>query len=435
MNILFVHQNMPGQYRELVQWLAAQETHKIYFLTQRKNAPKLSGVETIIYKPHRTPTQESYGLSRVWEEATGAGFGAAMAAKQVEKQTGFKPDIIIGHVGWGELTFFKQIWPDVPIIGFFEFYYNMMGGTVGFDPAEPVSEHAPFLMQARNAIPLANIETVDQGHCPTMWQRDRFPTSFHDRMYVCHDGIRTDKLLPNPKVKLGLGRVGRDLTRDDEIITYVARNLEKTRGFHTLMRALPQISPTYAARIFCLARGGDWQAAALTLLAEVLGGGQTSVLNRALQFDQPANALVFSPALLGHSLPAADTARRRDLERTADEKLQALRRVGGVTGQVIEQLHAGLGERPLTVHLVADRLQMTARTLQRRLHHEGAQFARLRDQVRMEYACRRLRRGDCDMPELARRLGFSDIANFYHAFRRWTGCAPGAYRKNQVRRR
>jgi AraC-like DNA-binding protein len=53
----------------------------------------------------------------------------------------------------------------------------------------------------------------------------------------------------------------------------------------------------------------------------------------------------------------------------------------------------------------------------------------------MEYACRRLRRGDCDMPELARRLGFSDIANFYHAFRRWTGCAPGAYRKNQVRRR
>ena len=155
----------------------------------------------------------------------------------------------------------------------------------------------------------------------------------------------------------------------------------------------------------------------------------------ALEFDQPANALVFSPALLGHSLPAADTARRRDLERTADEKLQALRRVGGVTGQVIEQLHAGLGERPLSVHLVADRLEMTARTLQRRLHDEGAQFARLRDQVRMEYACRRLRRGDCDMPELARRLGFSDIANFYHAFRRWTGCAPGVYRKNQARGR
>ena len=154
-----------------------------------------------------------------------------------------------------------------------------------------------------------------------------------------------------------------------------------------------------------------------------------------LEFDQPANALVFSPALLGHGLPAADSARRRHLERTTVEALRALRRVGGVTGQVIEQLYAGLGERPLTVHLVAERLAMTARTLQRRLRDEGAQFARLRDQVRMEYACRRLRHGECDMPELARRLGFSDIANFYHAFRRWTGCAPGAYRKNQARGR
>lgn len=162
-------------------------------------------------------------------------------------------------------------------------------------------------------------------------------------------------------------------------------------------------------------------------------GEYRSFFRCALEFSQPVNALLFSPALLGHGLPAADAARRRDLERTADGQLQALRRVGGVTGRVIEQLNAGLGQGPLSVHLVADRLEMTARTLQRRLHDEGAQFARLRDQVRMEYACRRLRHGDCDMPELARLLGFSDIANFYHAFRRWTGCAPGAYRKNQLR--
>lgn len=241
MKILFVHQNMPGQYRELVQWLAAMGGHQIYFLTQRKNAPNIPGVETRKYAPHRVSNKDSYGLSKVWEDATGAGFGAAIAAKQIEAKEGFKPDIIVGHVGWGELTFFKQIWADVPIIGFFEYYYNLNGGSVGFDPSETISEHAPFLMQARNAVPLANIETVDLGHCPTYWQRDRFPASFHDRVYVCHDGIRTDKLLPNPKVKLGLGRLGRDITRDDEIITYVARNLEKTRGFHTLMRALPRI--------------------------------------------------------------------------------------------------------------------------------------------------------------------------------------------------
>ncbi|GLT08746.1 glycosyltransferase family 4 protein [Sulfitobacter porphyrae] len=241
MNILFVHQNMPGQYRELVQWLAATGQHRIYFLTQRKNAPDLPGVETRKYQTHRTPAKDAYGLSRVWEEATGAGFGAAVAARRIELQEGFRPDIVVGHVGWGELTFFKQIWADVPIIGFFEYYYNLTGGSVGFDPDEPISDHAPFMMHARNAVPLANIETVDLGHCPTYWQRDRFPRSFHDRMYVCHDGIRTDRLRPDPDVSLGLGRLSRELTRKDEVVTYVSRNLERTRGFHIFMRSLPRI--------------------------------------------------------------------------------------------------------------------------------------------------------------------------------------------------
>lgn len=241
MNFLFVHQNMPGQYRELVQWLAKAGGHQIYFLTQRQNAPKLPGVETRVYRPHHRPDAKAYGLSSVWEDAAGSGFGAVAAAQQIEKKEGFRPDIIIGHVGWGELSFFKQLWPDVPIIGYFEYYYNMTGGMVGFDPAEKITAHAPYLNHARNLVPLANIETVDLGHCPTYWQRDRFPESFHRKLYVSHDGIRTDQLLPNPKVSLQLGRLAHPVTRDDEIVTYVARNLEKTRGFHTMMRALPRI--------------------------------------------------------------------------------------------------------------------------------------------------------------------------------------------------
>lgn len=241
MKILFVHQNMPGQYRELLQWLLAHQNHQIAFLTQRKAPPKFEGVRTIIYKPHHVPGQKAYGLSKVWEQATGAGFGAAMAARALEKDHNFKPDIVVGHVGWGELTFFKQVWPDVPIIGFFEYYYRLDGGIVGFDPSEPVNDHTPFLLEARNAVPLANIEVLDQGQCPTIWQRDRFPTSFHDRMYVCHDGIRTDKLVPDATASLGLSRLQKPVTRSDEIVTYVARNLETTRGFHVLMRALPRI--------------------------------------------------------------------------------------------------------------------------------------------------------------------------------------------------
>ena len=102
MKILFVHQNMPGQYRELIQWLAASGDHELVFLTQRREAPQIAGVRTVVYTSHHSPAKDAYGLSKVWEEASGAGFGAAMAAQALEHNDGFKPDIVLGHTGWGE---------------------------------------------------------------------------------------------------------------------------------------------------------------------------------------------------------------------------------------------------------------------------------------------------------------------------------------------
>ncbi len=241
MNLLFVHQNMPGQYRALIQWLAQNGSNQIVFLTQPKDAPKINGVQTVVYQPHGRGEATKYGLSKVWEEAAATGYGAAIAADKFSRESSFKPDIIIGHTGWGELLFFKDVWPDVPVIGFFEYYYGLNMGLIGFDPDEKVSSDMPFLLRARNTVPYASIETVDLGHCPTKWQASLFPDSFQERMYVQHDGIRTDKLLPNPDASLALGRLDRPLTRDDEAITYIARNLEHARGFLFFVRALPKI--------------------------------------------------------------------------------------------------------------------------------------------------------------------------------------------------
>ena len=240
MKLLFIHQNMPGQYRELVQWLAATQQHEIVFLTQRAKSPKFAGVRTVRYKTHHKAADDAYGLSKTWENAAGNGFAAAKAVQELVAG-GFVPDIVIGHVGWGEMSFLREVLPDTPSIGFFEYYYSVHGGPVGFDPAAPPSHHAPYLMQGHNVVPLFNIEQVTLGHSPTLWQRNRFPDSFHDKIYVCHDGIRTDKLVPNPKAKVDLGRIGRPLTRKDEVVTYMARYLETTRGYHMFMRALPHI--------------------------------------------------------------------------------------------------------------------------------------------------------------------------------------------------
>ena len=240
MKILFVHQNFPGQYREVFRYLVAQGTHEIVFLTQKKDVPKVEGATVITYAPHHKPAENAYAPSKYWEENCGNGLGVAFACQRLQ-QNGFVPDIVLGHVGWGELTFLKQVWPHVPIIGFFEYYFLAKGGSVGFDPEFPASAHAPFLMHARNAVNFANIQTVDLGHSPTLFQLGTFPESFHSKIYVKHDGIRTDLLRPDPKASVPLSRLNRSVTKDDEIFTYMARNMEPTRGFHVFMRALPEI--------------------------------------------------------------------------------------------------------------------------------------------------------------------------------------------------
>jgi glycosyltransferase involved in cell wall biosynthesis len=182
----------------------------------------------------------SASLAKVWQEAAQVGYGAAQAAKQL-KLEGFKPDIIIGHVGWGELTFVKDVFPSTPVIGLYEYFYNMEGGLVGFDPEMPANKDTPYLMRARNTVPLTNLTSVDLGQFPTVWQKERFPKVFHANSYVCHDGIRTDRLVRNSNAAVSLSRLPDTLTRKDMVLTFMARNLEMARGFHKFMRALPVV--------------------------------------------------------------------------------------------------------------------------------------------------------------------------------------------------
>jgi hypothetical protein len=165
MNILLVHQNFPGQYRELFRWLIAQRRHNIVFLTQRKDVTPIEGAEIVVYKPHHQAAKDAYALSSYWEDCVGNGYGAAQACETL-KQDGFPPDIILGHVGWGELTFVKQVWPDVPVIGLFEYFFRAEGGSAWASTPSSGPDQAAYTMHARNAVNFANIQTVDLGHAP-----------------------------------------------------------------------------------------------------------------------------------------------------------------------------------------------------------------------------------------------------------------------------
>jgi AraC-like DNA-binding protein len=76
---------------------------------------------------------------------------------------------------------------------------------------------------------------------------------------------------------------------------------------------------------------------------------------------------------------------------------------------------------------------MTARSFRRQLGLEGSSFRVLLERVRQDKACELLAGGQRPVDEVARQLGYAEAASFIHAFRRWTGQTPAAWRKSTDR--
>jgi AraC-like DNA-binding protein len=85
-----------------------------------------------------------------------------------------------------------------------------------------------------------------------------------------------------------------------------------------------------------------------------------------------------------------------------------------------------------TLEAVARTLAVSDRTLQRRLEEEGTTFLEILDGVREARARDLLRDPSLTLIDVAERLGFSDLATFSRAFKRWTGEPPGMFRRKFV---
>ena len=241
MRILFVHQNFPGQFKHLAPTFAADPGNQVAALTMRKNPPAAwPGVRLVSYQAGRGSTPNVHPWVSDFETKTiraEAAFRAALALRE----SGFTPDVIVAHPGWGESLFLKDVWPHATLGIYCEFFYHAQGADVGFDPEFPAQDPGEVCrLRLKNLNNLLHFEIVDAAISPTHWQASTFPEPFRSKITVVHDGIDCDAIAPNPAVSLTLNG-NLELTRDDEIITFVSRNLEPYRGYHVFMRALPEI--------------------------------------------------------------------------------------------------------------------------------------------------------------------------------------------------
>ena len=238
MRVLFIHQNFPGQFRHVAAAMAASG-HEVSALAEAQNPP-IAGV-TLYRYPAPEMSQEAQARAHPYlrrlETHVRRAQMVARAAAQLRQQ-GYRPDLIVSHIGWGESMFMRDIFPQARIVLHCEYFFRAQGGDVGFDPIYgEMTLDTIARTRMLNTGQLVQLEAADWGMAPTIWQRSRYPDWVQAKMSVIHEGVDTIAINPDGPAGFTLPD-GRSFRRGDPLVTYTARHLEAYRGFHHFMEAL-----------------------------------------------------------------------------------------------------------------------------------------------------------------------------------------------------
>jgi len=239
MKFLFVHNNFPAQFRNVVKELRKAGSFELAAIGAQ-GAQAAEGVAVHRYQVPTIDLSATHPFARRFDAECWRAEQVLMAESALAA-SGFIPDFILAHCGWGETLPLRAMFPKARIIIYCEFFYRAEGQDVHFDPEGPrLGVDGVVALQCKNASSLIALAEADTGISPTRWQRSTFPKEFQEKIEVVHEGVDLASIGPDPTARLALPG-GKVVTKTDEIVTFASRNLEPVRGYHVFLRALPAI--------------------------------------------------------------------------------------------------------------------------------------------------------------------------------------------------
>jgi glycosyltransferase involved in cell wall biosynthesis len=251
MHVLFVHKNFPAQFGHIAAYLIKQKGYRCTFVSETPPG-MVGGIQKIQYRPSGGANEKTQYLTRTFENATAHAAGVYEALKT--QVTRLRPDLIVGHSGFGSTLFLPELFPAAPMINYFEYFYHPHNSDMDFRPEWPVLEEDVLRARTRNAMILLDMEYCRAGYSPTEYQASLLPPAYRPKVRVIHDGIDTDFWRRRPPAERSFGPY--TFSPETRIVTYVSRGFESMRGFDIFMRAAKKI---YSAdpRVVFLIVGSD----------------------------------------------------------------------------------------------------------------------------------------------------------------------------------
>ena len=245
MHFLLVHQNFPGQFRDLAPRLVSLG-HRVTAIASKKPAPGLlpKAIEVCVYPWSQSGRDGTLIDPNLEMNLRRAAKVAALAT--LLRQQGLQPDVVIAHSGWGEALYLRDIWPRARLWAYPELYAQPSLLGYGFDPDRGIpSDRELQSIRRHNFVVLAALADCDLALSPTAFQRDTFPAHLRHHIRLLPEGVDLQPLsqLPAKPISLPNGLI---LNPGDPVVTFASRSLEPHRGFPMFMRALPELFRRHA---------------------------------------------------------------------------------------------------------------------------------------------------------------------------------------------
>jgi glycosyltransferase involved in cell wall biosynthesis len=270
MHVLYVHQNFPAQFGHIAHHLVDKLKWTCSFVSQTPGG-QVAGINKIEYKLAGGATKQNHFCSRTFENTVWHCDGVYRAMKN---RPDVKPDLIVGHSGFGSTLFLRELYPTTPIINYFEYYYlpHDVDSDMDFrrDLGWPTSEMKYLRSRCRNAMILLDLQNCQAAYTPTEFQKSRFPIEYHLKLETIFDGVDRsvyhgydEQLRPSPENRGARTLAGVSIPADTRVVTYVSRGFESMRGFDMFMKAAKRIYEQYPNVVFIvvgtdkIAYGGD----------------------------------------------------------------------------------------------------------------------------------------------------------------------------------
>jgi glycosyltransferase involved in cell wall biosynthesis len=238
LHVLWVEPNFPGRLGAVADWLVRRRGYRSSFYCHtadhRASWPTSvgQGLDVQVFGVGGIARESAVAWSRALERSLCYSYGCW----EVLDQRRPRPiDLIVGRsTGLGSALFAPVYWPAAPVVNFLDYYYHVHNHDLA-EEAGPETAPAYFhWRRSMAAIDLLDLEQATLGWVPTDWQRSLFPAEYRDEFLVLHDGIDTRRLCRSSWHATGAGPrsiAGRAIPDETRVVTFVARSLDRLRGF------------------------------------------------------------------------------------------------------------------------------------------------------------------------------------------------------------